>query len=108
MSPIALRALADAADALARLARAALDEVPGEPSAIVPIVEAARVAGTSVRVVRDAIRAGDLTAYGKQRDRGVRRRDLDVWIETRQLRPVAGVDDADMDRRVRRLVAGRR
>jgi hypothetical protein len=78
---------------------------PQSPHAddVLPIADAARIAGTSVRVVRDAIRAGDLVAYGRQRDRAVRRTDLDRWVESRRLRPVVGVDDGDIERRVLRL-----
>jgi hypothetical protein len=98
----ALRAVADAADALGRLARecATFDD---DPSALVPLRDAARVAASSARVLREAIRAGDLVAYGGQRDRAVRRRDLDAWIESRRVPAAAGPDDADMERRMRRL-----
>jgi hypothetical protein len=103
LSPAALRALADVAASLARLAAAAAEESSLDPSVLVPIGEAARMAATSSRVLRDAVRKGHLVAFGGQRDRSVRREDLDSWIESRRLRPVAGADDADIDRRVRRL-----
>jgi surfactin synthase thioesterase subunit len=99
----ALRALADAADALARLARAAAEDSPDDPSALLPIARAARAAGTSVRVVKDAIRRGDLSAFGGQRDRTVRRADIDRWIESRRSKAVAGPDDPDIERRILRL-----
>jgi hypothetical protein len=104
MKPAALHALADAAEALARLAREAASE-PAEAwdDALIPVVEAARLAATSVRVVRDAIRRGELTAFGRMRDRAVRHADLAAWIASRALEPVEGVDDADIARRVRRL-----
>jgi hypothetical protein len=108
MSPAALAALADAADALARLARAAAEESTRQPTELLPLKEAARAAGTSLRVVREAIRAGDLAAFGGQRDRTVRRSDVDAWIESRRLRPVAGVDDADIERRMSRIARRRR
>lgn len=107
MNAHALRAIADAADALARLARAAVEDAPGDASALVPLAEAARAAGTSVRVVRDAIRAGDLAAYGRQRDRSVRRGELERWVESRRSKPVAGADDIDIERRVLRLARTR-
>lgn len=69
--------------------------------------DAARQAGTSVRVVRDAIRAGELTAYGRQRDRSINPRDLARWVDSRRVKPIQGIDDADMDRRVERLAAAR-
>ena len=103
MNRAALQALADAADALARLARAAAEESTDDPVALVPLVDAARLAGTSVRVMRDALRAGDLAAYGRQRDRSVRRADLERWIESRRAKPAAGPDDVDIERRVLRL-----
>jgi hypothetical protein len=108
LTPAALAALADAADALARLARAAAADASTDPCGLVPIVDAAKRAKTSARIVRDAIRAGDLPAFGRQRDRSVRRGDLDAWIESRRVRPVAGVDDLDIERRVRRLAASAR
>jgi hypothetical protein len=103
MTPAALVALADAADALARLARAAAEDGSVDPSALVPLSAAASTAGTSVRVVRDAIRSGELAAFGRQRDRSVRRSDLNAWIESRRSKPIAGADDADIARRMSRL-----
>jgi hypothetical protein len=103
VSPAALRAIADAADALARLAREAATETSLDPTAMVPLAEAARSAGTSTRVVRDAIRAGALVAYGRQRDRSVRRDDLAAWIASRRIRPISGADDRDIEARIARL-----
>ncbi|HZU84415.1 MAG TPA: hypothetical protein VE987_15905 [Polyangiaceae bacterium] len=71
---------------------------------LLPLAEAARVAATSVRVLKDAIRGGALAAVGRQRDRAVRRRDLDAWIETRRA-PVARVEDGQAARVERRLTA---
>src|SRR5579864_5357233 len=99
---LTLRALADAADALARIARAAADDEP-ESDALVPLEEAARLAATSRRVVRDAIRSKELPGYGRARDRSVRRADLDAWIANRRTAPLPGVDDPDMARRFHRL-----
>jgi hypothetical protein len=103
MGANALRALADAADALARMARAAAEDGDGGPDSLIPIREAARIAATSIRVLRDAIRMGDLTAYGRSRDRAVRRADLQAWVASRRVEAVPGVDDADVARRIRRL-----
>ena len=104
MTPAALHALADAADALARLAREAASERPdAEDDVLIPVAEAARLAATSVRVVRDAIRRGELPAFGRMRDRAVRHADLAAWIASRALEPVEGIDDADIARRVNRL-----
>ncbi len=86
-----------------RLATATLD-----PTEHLAEVDAAKIAGTSVRVLRDARRAGELVMYGKQRSRTVRRGDLAAWIESRRVKPLEGVEDADMDRRVARLAKGRR
>jgi hypothetical protein len=103
----ALHALADAAHALARIARAAAEEACEDPASLVPLPEAARVAGTSKRVVRDAIRAGELPAFGRQRDRSVRRSDLQRWIESRRVRVTEGPDDLDIERRVARIARAR-
>jgi len=89
-------------DALPRLARDAAAEDKRDPRAMVRIAEAARTAGTSIRVVREAIRGGALVAYGRPRDRSVRRDDLDAWIASRRLRPVAGVEDRDIEARIGR------
>ena len=96
MKPAALHALADAAEALARLAREAASERPeASADALIPVAEAARLAATSVRVVRDAIRRGELSAFGRMRDRSVRHADLAAWIASRALKPVEGIDDAE-------------
>ena len=104
MKPAALHALADAAEALARLAREAASEGPQAwDDALIPVAEAARLAATSARVVRDAIRRGELTAFGRMRDRAVRHADLAAWIASRAREPVEGIDDEDIARRVNRL-----
>lgn len=76
--------------------------IAGDPEQLLPLADAARAAATSVRVVRDAIRAGTLPAVGRQRDRAVRRRDLDAWIATRTA-PVARIDEGQGARVERRL-----
>jgi hypothetical protein len=103
MNREALLALADAADALARLARAAVVESPSDPEGMVPIREAARTAGTSPRVLRDAIRQGELPAFGRQRDRAVRRADLTRWIAARRVPVREGPLDRDIERRMNRI-----
>jgi hypothetical protein len=109
LKPAALRALADAAEALARLAReAASERTEAWDDALIPVAEAARLAATSVRVVRDAIRQGELAAFGGMRDRAVRHADLVAWIASRALKPVEGIDHADIARRVNRLAQLRR
>ena len=107
MKQSALHALADAADALARIARAAAEEASDDPAALIPLPEAARAAGTSKRVVRDAIRAGELPAFGRQRDRSVRRSDLQRWVESRRVRVIEGPDDLDIERRVAQIARAR-
>ncbi len=79
--------------------------VPVEPAAsdLLGLADAARVAATSARVLREAIRRRELRAFGNQRDRSVRRDDLDRWIESRAVAPSTGPDDHDIDRRVRHL-----
>jgi hypothetical protein len=101
--PAALKAIADAADALARLARAALEDEHAAAEDLVPLAEAARIAATSTRVLRHAIRVGELDAFGRQRDRSVRRADLARWIESRRTRPTTGPVDEDIARRVIQL-----
>jgi hypothetical protein len=103
MNRRALLAIADMADALARLAREAASDAPVDADALLPLDDAAAAAGTSKRVLRDAIRAGELPAFGKQRDRSVRREDLDVWIESRRLPVKEGPADDDIDRRISRI-----
>ncbi len=103
MRSAALHALADAADALARLAREAAEEHDVRGDTLVSIREAARFAVTSPRVVREAVRNGELVAYGRARDRAVRRNDLDAWIASREVKPVRGVEDSDIERRMARL-----
>lgn len=107
MNRAALIALGDAADALARLARAAVEDHADDADALVPIATAALHAKCSVRTLTAARRAGELTMFGKQRSRTVRRSDLEAWIESRRVAPVAGPDDADMQRRMARLAKGR-
>jgi hypothetical protein len=83
----------------------ASDRLANDP--LLPLAEAARRAATSTRVLREAIRRGDLAGFGRQRDRAVRLSDLERWVESRRLAPTAGVDDPDMDRRVARLLKRR-
>jgi hypothetical protein len=72
------------------------------PDELLPLADAARIAGTSVRVLRDAIRAKEVPAFGRQRDRVVRRADLDRWIESRRVVHEA-IDDRDIERRMANL-----
>jgi len=67
----ALLAFADLADALGRLAKELAREDLVDPKALLPLVDAARAAGASKRVLRDAIRCGELPAFGRQRDRAI-------------------------------------
>lgn len=69
---------------------------------LLPIGEAARMAATSTRVLREANRKGELSMYGHQRDRSVRRRDLAAWIESRRVIH-APIEDTDIELRMRRL-----
>jgi hypothetical protein len=73
-------------------------------------LEACRQLGKlkTARPIRDAIRSGELVAFGRQRSRVVKRGDLLAWLEARRVRPVAGVDDRDMARRVERLAKNRK
>jgi hypothetical protein len=98
----AVRDLARIAAELASVA-ARLAEDVRDPDDLIPVRDAAAEAQCSVRALTDARRAGDLAMYGTQRTRTVRRSDLLAWIESRRVRPVAGIDDLDMQRRIRRL-----
>ena len=75
---------------------------PVDPRELVSVRDAARLAATSLRVVRAAIHTGDLPAFGGQRDRAVRREDLNGWIESRRL-TLPGPNDDDVERRMKRL-----
>lgn len=79
-------------------------EAVGTDDDLLPLAEAARVAATAARVVADAVRAGELPAFGRQRDRAVKRGDLRRWIESRRVTH-EGADDVDVERRMRRLAA---
>jgi hypothetical protein len=103
----ALHALADAADALARLARAAAED-SSDGAELLTLDAATKVAGVSRRVLREAIGARDLAAFGKQRSRTVRRSDLNAWVESRRVKPTAGPVDDDIERRMVRLSRQRR
>ncbi len=85
---------------------------PGAPATsgddLLPLGEAARVAATTKRRLARAIRDADLAAVGGQRDRAVRRADLDRWIESRAVRTHPPIEDADIERRMRRIDAARR
>ena len=70
---------------------------------LLSLADAAELAKCSVRALREAGRAGDLTLYGRQRSRACRRSDLLAWLESRRSRPVAGADDADLAARMARL-----
>jgi hypothetical protein len=100
-------ALADAADAISRIARAVVED-SGTDDTLVPLREAARMAATSMRVLRKAIRAGALTAYAQTRGRAVRRSELQTWIEDSKLPTLPGPDDDDVARRVQRIARERR
>jgi hypothetical protein len=106
VTPVARRALADAADALARIAREAASEGELAPTRMFNVASAAAFAAVSRRTVQQAIRQGALAAYGTQRDRAVKGADLLAWIESRRhQRPVTLNDEAerDIDRRGRQL-----
>jgi hypothetical protein len=108
MKPNALRAMADAADAFARLARAAADDQTDPDDALIPIRDAARLSAASVRALRRAIRAGALPVYGRTRNRAVRRGDVLAWIAERRAPVLSAPDDDDVERRMRRLARARR
>ena len=71
------------------------------------LAEAAKVARTSRYVVAEAVRAGELPASGRQRDRSVTRADLHAWIAKRVVK-VEPPDDGDIAERVERMARGRR
>ena len=79
-----------------------------DPAELVMLSEAAAEAKCSVRTLTDARRKGDLVMFGKQRSRAIKRADLTAWIASREVKPIAGVDDLAMRRRVERLATKRR
>ena len=103
MRTASLLALADAAEALARLARAFAGRLPPTPRSSSP--SAKRRASQPRRPAWSARQSewGTSPAYGGQRDRSVRRRDLGQWIESRKVPVRVGPDDRDMERRMARL-----
>ncbi len=104
MSASAVRELVEIAS---RLAALAVCLAKGEDdSEMLTEGEAALEAKVSIRALRDARRSGAVVMYGTQRSRTVRRADLAAWIESRRVRPSAGVDDVDMARRMKRLARG--
>ena len=74
---------------------------------LLPRAEAAKIAQCTDRTLRAAERTGELAGYGKQRSRCYRRADLLAWIESRRVRPVAGADDDDLERRMKRIGGSR-
>lgn len=78
-----------------------------EPPPFLSYQEGARLVGTSVSSVRKAVRQGDLTAYGGQRDRALKRCDLLAWAEGRKAPILTGEDSPAIAARVARLVRDR-
>lgn len=72
------------------------------PDEHLTIPECVRVSKRSRRMISEAIRAGNLPAAGRQKDRTVRRADLEAWIASRNV-VHASIDDADVERRIARL-----
>jgi hypothetical protein len=75
------------------------------PADLIPEADAARLAATRIRTVRDARRTGELVAFGGQRDRSYRRGDVLAWAESRRAPVHEAIDDRDIDRRMARLGA---
>lgn len=80
----------------------AIPRAPHAAQDLLPEGEAARTAGVSLRVLRDARRAGELPMLGRQRSRVVRRADLERWIGSR-LEPVAVGNVSAIERRAERI-----
>jgi hypothetical protein len=70
-------------------------------------LEAMALTKRSKRQLADARRRGDLASFGGQRSRTYRRAELLAWVEGMKSKPVAGVDDADLERRIVRLAGSR-
>lgn len=73
-----------------------------DPDELVSLEQAAEIACTKARTLRTAINSRELAAFGGERDRSIRRRDLEAWIESRKLPPLQTADDEDLDRRIAR------
>lgn len=109
MSAAKFLALARLLDSAACLARE-IGQDDGEPNAsdYVTEAEASALAKVSIRILRDARRAGHLAMFGSQRSRTIRRADLLAWIESRRAPVIRGVDDPDIVRRMRRISRARK
>jgi hypothetical protein len=70
---------------------------------LLPIERASEIAATTDRVLRAAINAAELPAFGGQRDRSVKRSDLETWIISRKVRIEEGPADDSIARRVRQI-----
>jgi len=93
--------------ALAEALCALLEPTPtASPDDLLAEADACRMAACSRRTLGDARRRGEIVAYGRQRDRAYRRADLESWIASRRV-VHEPVDDADIERRMRRLAGGR-
>jgi len=84
----ALRAQAESLEALAKTLAS-----PDETDTFLDRKAAAKLAGTSWRAIRDAIRRNELPGYG--RPVMVKRADLVAWLEGRRVRPVARETSTD-------------
>lgn len=107
MDRAALAKLVALAADLAGLAAEIAAEASKDPDALIPIDVAATTANASERTLRREARAGGWL-LGRQRSYSVRRSDLERWIESRRVKPLAGSDDEDIDARIVRLSKARR
>ena len=62
--------------------------------------------GIPVRTQKAGGRAGELEILGNQRSRRMWRSKVLAWLDSRKAPTVRGVDDVDMERRMRRLGRG--
>jgi hypothetical protein len=102
VSPTIVLALADALDALGKVASELRDAVDAD--ALVSVAHAAKLGCTRPSVIRRAIASGALAGFGGERDRAVRVDDLRTWIESRRVKlsPTERTE-ADVEKRMREI-----
>lgn len=96
-------ALADAAEALGRAARA-IATSQRDPEELLTLDEARELAKLrTTRPLKEAARRGELPLYGSERMRRVKRAELDAWLVSKRAPVLTGPVDPDLEARMARL-----